>query len=91
MIVWMALGLLLLTGCATSAPLPPAPSEDWVKPGASTAGLAQDSHECQEEAIYPSYPPGPYSVDMPQTELHTDPHVYTACMEQRGYQLKQSQ
>ncbi len=88
MTVWMALGLLLLIGCATSAPLPPAPSEAWVKPGTSMAGLAQDSHECQQEATYPSYVQGVYSVGMTQTELHTDPHIYAACMQQRGYQLK---
>ncbi len=88
MTVWMTLGLLLLIGCAMNGPLPPAPSEAWVKPGANMASLAQDSHECQEDAIYPSYVQGPYSAGMPQTELHTDPHIYAACMQQRGYQLK---
>ncbi len=53
------------------------------------ASLAQDSHDCQAEAIYPSYVQGPYSVGMPQTELHTDPPIYAACMQQRGYQLKE--
>ncbi len=51
---WMVRGLLLLIECGF-APQPPAPSEFWIKLGASTAGLAQDSRECQAEANYRAY------------------------------------
>ncbi len=64
-IVWVVFGLFLLIGCGF-APQPPAPSESWIKPGLTTAGVAQDSHECQAEANY------------------------RACMQQRGYQIKET-
>ncbi len=49
--IWMVLGLLLLIGCGF-APQPPAPSEGWMKPGFTMAGVAQDSQECHAEANY---------------------------------------
>jgi hypothetical protein len=79
--VWLAIGLLLVAGCAPDL-------GTWTKPGVTPAALTQDSRECQQDARYASYDPlEPHLLrGMPPSELHIDLDLYAACMRDRGYQ-----
>lgn len=77
---WLAMGLLLITGCA------PRPGT-WTKLEGIPEALNQDSRECQQEAMYPSYDPSePHLLPgMAPSEMHIDPDLYAACMRGREY------
>ena len=75
--VWLAIGLLLVAGCAPDL-------GTWTKLEGTPEALNQDSRECQQDARYASY--DHLMWGKPMSELHIDLDIYAACMRDRGYQ-----